>query len=120
MRLQGQLSNARADAIAKEHLGVTGRQLREKSKQARETWSLSRKEGSGRPLTVSSPKVLEFIKLQAESWQYEFTAEGMAIAVRHRFGCGSRPSLQRLMQDLGRSEERRLGKECVGTCRSRG
>src|SRR3546814_7872420 len=25
----------------------------------------------------------------------------MAIAVRHRFGCGSRPSIQRLMQDLG-------------------
>src|SRR3546814_1002835 len=47
----------------------------------------------------------------------EIAGLGLGVALQQRLGVGIR---RRLCLDIGhRSEERRVGKECVSTCRSR-
>src|SRR3546814_20276616 len=56
------------------------------------------------------------VRLALRAERRGWHAEGAAVVA---LGRGEAPLLCRLPERLGRSEARRVGKECVSTCRSR-
>jgi transposase len=59
------------------------------------------KKRTGRPTSLDSPRVLQFMSMTAEKCGFEFTLEEMASWVKEEFGFGSRRAISILMKRQG-------------------
>lgn len=92
------VANVRTNEIAALHQAGSGRNLRKLAANARLHRSLIRKEGSGRPPTVTNrEEIIQFMREWAKERDYEFTLEQLGYAVKNQFGVGSKCSVRRIM-----------------------
>jgi transposase len=105
----GQSTNEAVDEIG-ERLGVgSGRNVRLLSDYVEERGSLVRKVGSGTPRIVSNrPDILEFFEEQAKDFEYIFTYEVMAQALKEEFGVGSTATVKKIMDHLEYAKKSRI------------
>jgi len=80
--------------------GVGVRQLHRLSAQFGSR-SLSRRPGSGRPVTANATDIERWFRQQSRSLNGAWTAESMAIEMRKQWGFGSSATVSRLARKLG-------------------
>jgi transposase len=102
-------SNEAVEEIG-ERFGVgTGRNVRLLSEYADSRGTLVRKVGSGTPRSVSNrPDIINFFEEKAKSFEYVFTYEVMANAIKEKFGSGSTTSVKSIMDLLEYTKTRRV------------
>lgn len=68
-----------------------------------------RKPGSGAPQTISSDRdILDFFEEKAKEWDYVFTYEAMAVALKNEFHAGSTKAVKAIMDHLEYRKSRRI------------
>ena len=98
---RGVSSHERDEEIAARWSVGCGRTVRNLALQIEERGSLARKPGSGRkPSVTNDPFYLECFGKNVLEWDYEFTHQDMADALKEETGIGSKHTVQRLMQKL--------------------
>jgi transposase len=105
----GVSSNNRDEEIAARWGVGTGRTVRNLAARLQERGSLARKKGSGAKGTVvDNTFYVECFGKKAIEWDYEFTHEDMANALKEETGVGSKSAVQRLMSKLEYKRRRRI------------
>ena len=109
LQATGKSTNEAIDEIGEKYSVGTGRNVRLLSDYVRDRGSLLRREGSGRPKSVSNrPDIIEFFEEKAKSFNYVFTFEAMANALVENFGVGSTSTVKKIMEDLEYHKTRRV------------
>lgn len=105
----GTSTNEAVDEIGERFNVGTGRNVRLLSDYVDKRGSLVRQVGSGAPRTVSNRKdILDFFEEKAKDFDYIFTFEVMANAIKEEFGHGSRTTVKRIMDHLEYTPKRRV------------
>ncbi len=108
LKCQGKSTNRALDVIGAKWGVGTGRNVRYLAEMVTERGSLMRKEGTGSPQTVASRQdIREFFRQQAEDWEFSFTYEVMALALKEKFDVGSTKSVKALLDTLEWRKSRR-------------
>lgn len=108
-KILGICTNELANAIGEKYGVGNGRNVRFLAEKVEERGSLLRKEGSGRPSTVSNRiDIQEYFAAQAVEWEYCFTYEAMANALKNQFDVGSVSTVQAIMAHLEYRKARRV------------
>jgi hypothetical protein len=98
LQCQGMSTNQALDEIGAKWGVGTGRNVRYLASMVDERGSLMRKEGSGSPKSVVSRKdIQDYFREQAEEWEFIFTYEAMALALKEKFDVGSTKTVKFLM-----------------------
>lgn len=105
----GMCTNELVNSIGENYGVGNGRNVRYLSEKVDKRGSLLRKAGSGRPPVVSSRiDVQEFFAAQAVEWEYDFTFEAMANALKNEFNVGSVSTVKAIMKHLEYRSARRI------------
>jgi transposase len=106
----GLATHAMADEIGRRWLDVQGRTVRNWRAQVENVGSLLRLPGSGAPSTVTNRQdITDFFEEQALEWEYEFTYEAMAQAIKEKFdGVGSTGTVTAILNHLDWRRTRRI------------
>ena len=108
-RATGEATHQFANEAGNYWMGVGGRIVRKWSTRVAETGSLLRQPGSGAPTTVSErPDILEFFEEKAVEWEYEFTFEAMAEALKEKYEVGCTSTVKAIMDHLEWRKTRRV------------
>ena len=109
LKAMGMSTNSLVDEIADRYDLGTGRNVRIIVEKTEKRKSLLRKEGSGRiPYVSTRVDVQEFFAAQAVEWEYSFTFEAMAIALKQNLGLGSTNTVKAIMEHLEYRKARRI------------
>lgn len=109
LRAQGLSTNELTEAIGEKYGIGSGRNVRILAEKVEKRGTLLRKPGSGAPKTVSNRlEIQEFFNQQAMEWEYTFTYEAMALAIKKEFGEGSTKTVKAIMDHLEYRARRRV------------